>query len=85
MIYDRDNPIDIPSDLNGISAATYSAKSESGLQEACKKLEKAIADSTRSTRDLVGCWYSSYQNRTKLPSASGFRTWSKFRLERATS
>jgi hypothetical protein len=71
MVYNRDDPIDIPSDLQGISAATYSAKSEAGIQEACRKLQEAITDSTKDIPDLVGNWYSSYQSHETPTTASG--------------
>jgi hypothetical protein len=71
MVYNRDDPIDIPSDLQGISAATYSAKSEAGIQETCRKLQEAITDSTKDIPDLVGNWYSSYQSHETPTTASG--------------
>lgn len=65
IVYSHDRGIELPSDLAGVTTATFSGENddlEVALGGACAKLEQAIVRIPANIRDLAGQWHSRYQN-----------------------
>jgi hypothetical protein len=65
IVHNRADKIELPSDLAGITAATYSADTDDELEvalgEVCTKLERAMQRTLGNTRELTGRWHERYQ------------------------
>jgi hypothetical protein len=65
IVLSRDKGIAVPTDLAGITSATFSTKDRdlpTALTEVCDQLTKAMMRTAERIGDLTGHWFSSYQS-----------------------